>query len=408
MNILERQKDILSIISSLDISPTMFKNAVEKYNAIANYLRNHGLEADMYPQGSFAFGTVVRPTHRAPDAAYDLDFICQVKGCRDDHTPSDLRRHIEDILTSSDLYDGKLKACEECFTIEYADINGVGFSIDIVPATAENMATKQKLAALSRNPTLIDTAIVIPKHNGERNYSWLTNNPKGFRSWFDNINKPFMDNTRDTFRRRLYEQNQACFATVEEIPHELDRSPLQRVIQILKYHRNVYYTHIPAGSDLKPISAILNVTVAQIAENYRADCSTFELLDHVLSEMMVYAHQLELTSKQFEVQFGDRNVFSKREGKWVIMNPADPEDNLADKWNVDSRIPQMFFKWIKAANNDLVLAVQTADDRKFRSALENGFDSEYVSKILGDKYCKDVAAPKAIPTQRAPKPYGGL
>ena len=30
-NIPERQKDILSIISSLDISPTMYKNAVEKY-----------------------------------------------------------------------------------------------------------------------------------------------------------------------------------------------------------------------------------------------------------------------------------------------------------------------------------------------------------------------------------------
>lgn len=30
----------------------------------------------MYPQGSFAIGTVVRPNVKNPDANYDLDFIC--------------------------------------------------------------------------------------------------------------------------------------------------------------------------------------------------------------------------------------------------------------------------------------------------------------------------------------------
>ena len=58
-NIPERQKDILSIISSLDISPTMYKNAVEKYHAITKFLNDYGIDADMYPQGSFAFGTVI-------------------------------------------------------------------------------------------------------------------------------------------------------------------------------------------------------------------------------------------------------------------------------------------------------------------------------------------------------------
>lgn len=61
MNTFERQKDILSIIEKLDISPTLFKNATEKYKTLAKYLNDNGLEADMYPQGSFAIGTVVRP-----------------------------------------------------------------------------------------------------------------------------------------------------------------------------------------------------------------------------------------------------------------------------------------------------------------------------------------------------------
>ena len=65
-NIPERQKDILSIIASLDISPTMYRNAVEKYKAITKFLSDCGIEADMYPQGSFAFGTVVRPNAKIP------------------------------------------------------------------------------------------------------------------------------------------------------------------------------------------------------------------------------------------------------------------------------------------------------------------------------------------------------
>ena len=81
-NVLERQQDILSIISELDISPTMYSNAVEKYKAITAYLESYGIEAEMYPQGSFAFGTVVRPTSKSADANYDLDFICQIKGDR--------------------------------------------------------------------------------------------------------------------------------------------------------------------------------------------------------------------------------------------------------------------------------------------------------------------------------------
>ena len=229
-NIHERQKDILSIISSLDISPTMYRNAIEKYNAITKFLNDCGIEATMYPQGSFAFGTVVRPNAKDPSANYDLDFICQVCGCRTDYTPSGLRQKIEDALNSSGVYGGKLTVYKECFTIEYADINDIGFSIDIVPAADEDSNNKKRLIGKSLNPELIETAIAIPKHNGERNYSWLTNNPKGFRTWFDKKNAPFLAVSRASFRERLFEENSVLFSSVEEIPHELDRSALQRVI----------------------------------------------------------------------------------------------------------------------------------------------------------------------------------
>lgn len=403
-NIPERQKDILSIISKLDISPTMYRNAIEKYKAITSFLCDCGIDADMYPQGSFACGTVVRPSAKDPSASYDLDFICQVNGSKSEYAPSELRKKIETALTSSDVYGGKLEVCDECFTVEYADISGVSFTIDIVPATDETCENKNRLVKKSPFPELIDTAIAIPKHSGERNYSWLTNNPKGFRAWFDGINKPFLASSREAYRQRLFEENRAFFASVEEIPYGLERSALQRVIQILKYHRDVYYAKVRDGDDIKPISAIINAVVAQIASQHTPDCSVFELLEFVLNELSIYAKQQQLTLKEFAQAYGARTVFSRQDGKWYISNPANPEDNLANKWNEDSRIPQFFFRWVGTAKSDLIAALQQGDDQEFRAVLENGFGSTTVSSILGQKYCA-VTAPKPIITQTAAKPY---
>ena len=56
-----RQQDILKLIEGLDISPTMYKNATDKYKAVGTYLQEQGVECDIFPQGSFRLGTVVRP-----------------------------------------------------------------------------------------------------------------------------------------------------------------------------------------------------------------------------------------------------------------------------------------------------------------------------------------------------------
>ncbi len=44
-NTYERQKDILKLISQLDISVTMYKNADEKYHAVAKFLEDCGIDA---------------------------------------------------------------------------------------------------------------------------------------------------------------------------------------------------------------------------------------------------------------------------------------------------------------------------------------------------------------------------
>lgn len=404
-NISERQNDILSIIRSLDISPTLYKNAVEKYQALGNFLNDNGLEAKIYPQGSFAFGTVVRPSARDSSAGYDLDFICQVNGTRDDYTPSGLRDRVESVLTSNKTYADRLKIYDKCFTIEYADVGEIGFSIDIVPATDESDIIKQRLALKSSVPNLIGTSISIPTCGSERRFQWITNNPKGLRKWFDDINAPFLISSKKAERMRIFEENRSVYASVEEIPSELERSALQRVIQILKCHRNNYYASLKDGDEIKPISAIINVAVAQIAKQYNPDCTVFELLSYVLSELAIYGEHKRITEKDFTQRYGNRTVFSRPAGKWYIENPANPEDNLADQWNNDDRIPNKFFQWIEIVQRDLISSLEQKDNKPFRAILESSFGSANVSGFLGKKYCGDVA-PRQIVSQTAARPYG--
>lgn len=402
-NTFERQRDIIKLISQLDISVTLYKNADEKYHAIAKFLEDCGIHADIYPQGSFAFGTVLRPNSKDSDANYDLDFICQLPSSKEDISPSDLQRKIEDALSNSGRYgEGKLTVYPECFTIEYADINGVGFTIDIVPAADESLENKLKLASLSSRPDLIPTTIAIPRHNGVRNYSWMTNNPKGFKKWFDEINEPFLENSREEIRKHIFEENRTCYSSIEEIPSYMERSSIQRVIQILKYHRNMYYKDLPNGDDLKPISAIINTLVADIAKTASPTLGVFELLDYVLSELIIYANHQNMQHEVFEKSYGSRVAITHRDRKWEIQNPANPEDNLADKWNQNPEIPKLFFMWIKACTGDLITSL-SLPDTAFRASMDNAFGADNIKKAWGTKY--QQVTPKSIIPTKAAKPY---
>lgn len=381
MTLENRRKDILRLIEKLDIPPSLYKNAEEKYQAITKYLIEHGFDADMYPQGSFALGTVVRPSKNNNDANYDLDFICQVKKSRNETTATMLWRKLKEVLENSPYAD-KLTEYDKCFTIEYADINGVGFSIDIVPAADESFERKVKLKGESEHPELIDTSIVIPDTNRDRSM-WATNNPKGYSAWFERINEPYSTYSRFENRRALFESHPGVYASIEDIPVGLERSSLQRVIQILKKHRDEYYFK---SNDKKPISAIIGTLVAKIAETLPPNLSVFELLEKVLDTLRTHNR--------------NDDMICKKNGKWIIPNPANPEDNLADAWNDETC--DKFFRWINQARIDLVDALND-DEGTFRAVMENAFGLWFINKHWKDKYCP--VKPKPITPSAAPKPW---
>ena len=195
------------------------------------------------------------------------------------------------------------------------------------------------------------------------------------------------------------------YSKVPLLRNEVRRSALQRVIQILKYQRDAYYSKLSNGDDIKPISALITTMAARIASNYgKKDCSVFELLEYVLNRLEMCIHQTEMTFEQYALQYDKSPVLSYKNGKWNVPNPADPEDNLANKWNEDERIPKSFFKWVTTIKKDLFEVMTQEDDNQFGVVLENSFANYDPNNPIIKKYRKaHVAAP--INASTASKPY---
>ena len=103
-----------------------------------------------------------------------------------------------------------------------------------------------------------------------------------YKNWFETINKPFLDFNRENRKKILLEKNRTIYNSIEEIPEGLERSSLQRVIQILKHHRDVYYCRIKK-ENLKPTSAIITTICAETVsythlDVYKRQSTSFALL----------------------------------------------------------------------------------------------------------------------------------
>lgn len=390
-----RIEDLNILIEKLDISQSIIENATEKYKSISKYLASKGIDADIYPQGSFAIGTVIRPHQDSEYKNYDLDFICKIKSSKEDYSAKEIKHIVGNALKESETYSEKLEAeWDRCWTLVYADVNDIGFSMDIVPAVEEEEDKKNQLRLETPNPHLLDTAVALTQKNGAQ-YSWLTNNPKGYQDWFNTINSKIVEWQITKYNR----DNGSFYNSIEEIPEDIGRTSLQKVIQILKRHRDVYFIKRNLENE-KPISAIITTLVANIADSApTSNMDPLELLDYVTEELMVYSNQRYISELEFKSRFPQKRLIQKVNGKWNLRNPANPEDNLIDSWNSSSINMIRFYEWIEVVKKDFVVAFNE-EDEKFLRGLENGLGSHFVrSSIPVHQYSTKTPSMAVPPTK---------
>lgn len=378
----QRERDILKLIEGLDIPQSLYEKAIGHYNAVATFLQKQGIESDIYPQGSYSLGTVVRPYKESEDAAYDLDAVCEIKINKRDTTAEEIKKMVGDALKSDGTYRKMLQEeWDKCWTLEYADVNGIGFSVDIVPAVAEeDIVLKNNLETEGVDFTVYDSQIAITHKDGER-YTWKTSNPKAYQNWFKKLNESFVKAERQRLAKRrdgrLYVLNEA---TVEKIPETQERSALQRVIQIVKYHADVYYTK---GNikEYKSASVIVTTLIALLAQEADPSLEVFPLLSYIVGELEIYGENLSLTESAFAKRYENKNIIRRIGGQWILRNPLNPSENLVDSWNQEPRKAQYFFQWIRMLKKDYLTSLDT-EDEKFVAVLENNFGKDYLQKSL--------------------------
>jgi len=369
----QRLNDILqSLAEALDIPPSKYLQAVERYTAVANWLGEHDsplhqYSPEIYPQGSFRLGTVVRPLKNGEEADYDIDLVSELQMDKEQTTPRRLKGMVGDRLRENARYRRMLdEEGRRCWTLNYAEEDGIGFHMDILPATPKG----NSVMLPDMSPRYAQHAIAITdKDKISGFYSWSSSNPRDYAFWFDDINRLILTEIEKREKKLLFERHRAIFESVEQVPYQLVRTPLQRVIQILKRHRDMRFLG-HKWEDEKPISMIITTLVARAYDN---EHEAYTALRSIIDRITDYTHT---------------NLIQKRNGEWYIPNPVDHAENFADRWNNSgSNGANAFFQWMEWIKQDLAAALERDSLTEIEKALVSCFGKRVINEAFS-KYRK--------------------
>lgn len=412
MNSVVRKELMDKIAQALDITPDMFNKAMSVAKGLANYIEDQGYTVEVYKQGSFKLGTIIKPYKKDKDSDYDMDLVVQYVDKKEKQNHSVIKQRLGDALKKSQYKDYLDKEGRRCWTLIYPKTVTIdaSFHIDLLPCLDEDASVKETITPIKYRNSAIAITNIKDKESNPIVYDWQSSNPKGYIQWFHELNTNKYNSVRTQDKKRVFEANRTLFESVEKVGDEYTRTPLQKVIQILKRHRDVMYTN-NIYADYKPISIIITTLIGKIVEeNSIVYNSTYELLCQILLGLEFYAGLLAAgMTSDFAEDFKNKKLITKHmhAGKpyWSIKNPADSNDNLANRWNDDPQYSIEFFKWIKQAKNDLIDILDFSKDdilAKIKYCL--GEDVAMVLKGFNFEY-GSVSRP-VEDNAVLPKPYG--
>lgn len=383
-NLLESDKLFDNIADELDISPSLYKTAVNRYAAIGNWLDEINLTdvfegstdpiptekigADIFPQGSFALGTVVKPWVGGEEQEYDIDLVFQLDLEIGTKQPHALKKAVGQRLKSHSGYSKMLKEeGKRCWTIVYAEQNNTQFHLDILPAL-----NGESLSPLPHR----DKEISISDKTDYSHYRWLSSNPRGYAGWFKEKNIVAFNRIEDFERKRAVAMEEAIFATVHDVPDQCIRTPLQRAIQIFKRHRDVRFNGLSNEKE-KPISMIITTLAALSYDNEESISFT---LENIINKLLSYKSLLLDGRAPTNTQ---KLIELTADGKWSIRNPVCLEENFADKWHLDGhKRAKAFFRWLDWLEQDMAALVEQNEQARQRTLLEETFGSRVAAAVV--------------------------
>jgi hypothetical protein len=302
------------LADALDVPPEIDSALKEKYEQLASWVRFENedrmrTDSEIYPQGSRNIGTMISPLRAGQD--YDCDIVYVRHLLRASVSQRELKQQVGEQLVRflrwlemSALEAPQLKEGSRCWTLRWAH----RFHIDILPALPGDAANNRHFG--EHHLWITDR---------ELRY-WQSSNPKGFAAWFKS-------RAELALQKAVDERALASKVEIEPIPQDSVKSPLQRLVQLLKRHRDLFYEGDP---DDRP-SSIIVTTLA--AKAYNSELTVYDALRLVVPRM--------------------RNHVVLRAGVHWVANPTNHEENFADRWATDPTRAVRFFDWLTRVEEDL-------------------------------------------------------
>ena len=254
------------IVDSLDIPKSYYVKAVERHKSVGEWLCRPEsklaiFNPSVHSQGSFRYGTVVRPL--LASAEYDLDNVTTLEISKTAFSQKQLKQLYGAEVIAYAKAHGMTAPVERnrCWRLSYSD--EAAFNLDALPCILEEQHVIQAIIAQGVPPEWAGLAVAITDRRHPQyeriTRALLTSNPRGFARWFEQRVRPWaLSHIKSLVDRRLY-------ASVEEVPPYEWKTPLQRSIQLLKRHRDVMFQRNPA---MAPISMIItNLFAVELSQD---------------------------------------------------------------------------------------------------------------------------------------------
>jgi hypothetical protein len=319
---------------ALDIPDYVYEDATLKYEDVGEWLSTEGSELkrynpEIYVQGSFRLGTVVRPISEADE--YDIDLVCQLAMAKEQTTQANLKRIVGDRLKLREDLAKILSPSRRCWVLDYpAEHQMPAFHMDVLPSIPNTECPPTGIL-------LTDTELT----------HWQKSNPIAYANWF-------YERMKVIFQQKRASLAESIQAKVEEVPEWQVKAPLQTAVQILKRHRDIHFQSQP---DVRPISIIITTLAARAYQNQP---DVYEALTAIVQDI--------------EANWGKPGYVENRNGRWWVANPVQPDENFADKWNEYPERREAFFRWVKKVRADFSSAAS-------KQTLDEAVD--FMSPILG-------------------------
>jgi hypothetical protein len=320
---------LVRTIEQLDLPSYLHDVAEQQYNQVGQFLADQTPEGwDVYPQGSFRLGTVVRPLA----SEFDLDMVCRLDVAKGAVSQKKLKEVVGQALANY------MEACRglpgapyecgesrRCWTLHYDS----PFHLDVLPAIP-NLRTPPSGILLT------DKKLIL----------WQKSDPIKYADWFH-------ERKAQEHMRRKAELAAEARKSIGEFPDWMVKTTLQRVVQVLKAHRDLYFKDKPEDG---PPSILITTLAAQA---YDGEDDLFTAVIDAVAKMP---------------NFIEKSLLGPR-----VMSPV-ADENFADKWGEYPSRQKAFRTWLTRVGDDLADAAGQGTWAGMTERLSAGFGETQVTK----------------------------